>query len=972
MRFGIRGAALLALAFVVGSCSDNSVLGPLGPVSSQAISSAFLTGAPVIGVRISEIHYDNAGTDTGERIEVSAPVGTDMSQWRIVLYNGANGAVYDNDGLGGLEQKLCPSRDRFVVYLSYGTDGIQNGAPDGVALVGPSGVAEFLSYEGSFTVPNTGTPVANPAAGMTSMDIGVAETGTTPTGNSLWRDGAGNWKAPRPNDFGICNDEPTPPAVVTSVTISPATATIVIGATQTFTATALDATNQPVNGVTFTWSSSDISVATINESGIGSGVAVGRVDITAEAPNGVKGTASLQVDEPPPTQDLPPVRITEIHYDNFGEDEGEAIEIEGPAGTDLTGWKIALYNGNGGAPYGVTRTLAGAIPATCGARGVVYVTYLPNGIQNGGPDGIALIDASGKVVEFLSYEGAPFTAVDGAAQGMQSTDIGAAESSSTPVGSSLRRTNLNTWVVSSPWTFGGCNSGGPRPPAITFSGRAADDVLLPVGFEDQLFGSLYVNGVETPTTFTWSSETPSIASVDQSGVVRALAAGTALIRATATDGTTQTVALVTHTATASTSAEYGHNTEFGEPADADATDDFIVRRPQYTASFNRNRGIPNWVSYNIDATHFGSEDRCDCFTFDPLLAAQGFASYTTADYTGAGAYHRYGIDRGHLARSFDRTSASLDNATTFYFSNIVPQAARLNQGSWANMETALGNLARSQNREIYVVTGVAGTKGTIKDQGKITIPAYLWKVAVIMPRNHGLANISDASDVEVIAVAVANDSTSTNAWESYKTTVDAVEALSGYNLLELLPDQVEIAVESGTKPPLAAINGPYSALENESITMSAAGSSDPDGDVLTYEWTFGDGTTASGATVAHAYRRGGRYTVTLTVTDTRGLKTVATTTATILTPAEGTTEIINSVDQLVAARLLTNGAGTSLTSKLDGAVKQFEARKLRPAVNQLEAFVNEIDALVRSDRLNATHAAPLRTSAQRVIRSVSP
>ena len=67
----------------------------------------------------------------------------------------------------------------------------------------------------------------------------------------------------------------------------------------------------------------------------------------------------------------------------------------------------------------------------------------------------------------------------------------------------------------------------------------------------------------------------------------------------------------------------------------------------------------------------------------------------------------------------------------------MPQAARLNQGTWATMETYLGNLAISQNKEVHVVTGVAGVKGTIKDQGKITIPAYLWKVAVIMSRNQG-------------------------------------------------------------------------------------------------------------------------------------------------------------------------------------------------------------------------------------------
>ena len=43
-------------------------------------------------------------------------------------------------------------------------------------------------------------------------------------------------------------------------------------------------------------------------------------------------------------------------------------------------------------------------------------------------------------------------------------------------------------------------------------------------------------------------------------------------------------------------------------------------------------------------------------------------------------------------------------------------------------------------------------------------------------------------------------------WQTYKTTVDAVEALSGYDLLALLPDKIELAVESGTHAPVAAVD----------------------------------------------------------------------------------------------------------------------------------------------------------------------
>src|SRR5690349_7177017 len=69
--------------------------------------------------------------------------------------------------------------------------------------------------------------------------------------------------------------------------------------------------------------------------------------------------------------------ISEIHYDNAGTDSGEAIEVEAPVGFDLTGWKVVLYNGNGGVSYN-TATLSGAVPAA----GVVVQNYPVDGIQN--------------------------------------------------------------------------------------------------------------------------------------------------------------------------------------------------------------------------------------------------------------------------------------------------------------------------------------------------------------------------------------------------------------------------------------------------------------------------------------------------------------------------------------------------------------------------------------------------------------
>ena len=127
--------------------------------------------------------------------------------------------------------------------------------------------------------------------------------------------------------------------------------------------------------------------------------------------------------------------INEIHYDNEGSDLDEGVEIAGEAGFDLNGWSLELYNGLGGASYG-TIPLSGIFPNAQNGYGTIFFPYL-SGIQNGSPDGLALIDPLSQVTQFLSYEGI-FSSVGGPADGMMSVDIGVEESSSTPIGYSLQ------------------------------------------------------------------------------------------------------------------------------------------------------------------------------------------------------------------------------------------------------------------------------------------------------------------------------------------------------------------------------------------------------------------------------------------------------------------------------------------------------------------------------------------------------
>jgi outer membrane protein OmpA-like peptidoglycan-associated protein len=74
------------------------------------------------------------------------------------------------------------------------------------------------------------------------------------------------------------------------------------------------------------------------------------------------------------------------------------------------------------------------------------------------------------------------------------------------------------------------------------------------------------------------------------------------------------------------------------------------------------------------------------------------------------------------------------------------------------------------------------------------------------------------------------------------------------------------------RPPKAMVNCPAEAEVNTLVTFDASGSSDPEGNPLTYKWDFGDGTTSSFTfpNATHRYAKAGSFTVRLTVEDGRG------------------------------------------------------------------------------------------------------
>lgn len=148
------------------------LLALLAPLLTATANAAF----------INELHYDNAGTDVGEGVEIAGLAGLDLDGYSLQFYNGSSGSVYRSVTLSGV---ITDQANGFGT-LFFAVTGLQNGAPDGVALTSSDGtVLQFLSYEGAFVASE------GPAAGLLSTDIGVAQDGTGAAGQSLQLVGLG-------------------------------------------------------------------------------------------------------------------------------------------------------------------------------------------------------------------------------------------------------------------------------------------------------------------------------------------------------------------------------------------------------------------------------------------------------------------------------------------------------------------------------------------------------------------------------------------------------------------------------------------------------------------------------------------------------------------------------------------------------------------------------------------------------------
>ena len=189
------------------------------------LSGSILTAQTSSDGWINEIHYDNASADQNEFIEV---VIKDVStypaaNWTITLYNGTNNSQYPtNTDYAGNNAIVTSTTVNGVTILDFAfpANGLENGTKDAISLDYNNTVVQFLSYEGSMTASN------GVASGMTSNDIGVRETSSTPAGHSLQLAGIGEsyndfkWQEAATDTDGAFNNSQEIVSTSTALTIA--------------------------------------------------------------------------------------------------------------------------------------------------------------------------------------------------------------------------------------------------------------------------------------------------------------------------------------------------------------------------------------------------------------------------------------------------------------------------------------------------------------------------------------------------------------------------------------------------------------------------------------------------------------------------------------------------------------------------------------------------------------------------------
>ncbi len=228
----------------------------------------------------------------------------------------------------------------------------------------------------------------------------------------------------------------------------------------------------------------------------------------------------------------------------------------------------------------------------------------------------------------------------------------------------------------------------------------------------------------------------------------------------------------------------------------------------YTMLYDPEMYASYWVAYPLCRDHMTS-GRVDSWgIFDPKVPKDKQFSlssgYVVNVYDGQVQTNYYA--RGHQIPNADRNNVAAMQEQTYYPTNITPQLQEgFNGGIWMDLESAVRSAVHAGDT-VYVVTGAAFRKKgwaeeikTISPSGgrpSLQVPNYYWKVLLKVKWNG--SSINNAKAVGFWLEHRDDLRSSTSAYQNYTTTVDQIEAWTGFNFFANLPEALQNACENSS------------------------------------------------------------------------------------------------------------------------------------------------------------------------------
>ena len=221
---------------------------------------------------------------------------------------------------------------------------------------------------------------------------------------------------------------------------------------------------------------------------------------------------------------------------------------------------------------------------------------------------------------------------------------------------------------------------------------------------------------------------------------------------------------------------------FGLPACEGAGAEF-VQRANFTLCHDSELKVSRWAGHQLHSERsdvFGEHSLRAHFRQDLELEGN---SARNSDYRGSG------FSRGHLVPAADFASNEDGRRATYVLSNAVPQNLSMNAGKWRQLESAIRALA-AQAEATYVFTGpiFAGTAIESIGASRVAVPTHLFKVALVITGERKA----------MYAAILPNRPANGEPLDSFTTSVDEVERVTGLDFFSSLEDIEEERLEAAT------------------------------------------------------------------------------------------------------------------------------------------------------------------------------